>query len=1460
MLLLGLLFGAFQFDGFQSWLARRAASWLSGQLGTTVSIDRVSIRLITSVRLQGVYVEDLQHDTLLYSEEISVGIRDLSTATRKLAVGTLRLTNTHFNLLQYRGEEHDNLHFLLDYFASTDTTPSKPWKLTVERLSLDGVHFRHRIEEDTLSPEGVDFSNLDIDSIYGDLHEIRFSGDSMFTRIEKLRFRDHSGFTLRELSADAKVGPDELRFNSLRIRTPKSSLNLDLSFRFDSFPDFDDFLEKVRWRGDFAASTVSFTDIAFFATDLKGLDREVELAGNFRGTVSKFRGRNVFLGWGRRSVFKGNLSMTGLPEIDETYIDVLAEQIKTDAQDIEWVPVPPFAEKKTVDVPENLEDLGLVDFKGKFTGFFTDFVAYGNMNTDVGYLSADINLKYDNRIRDYVYKGHVSGNQFDIGKIARINEMERVTLAADIDGKGLRFETVDARLDGTIHSLSFKGYAYSNLKVNGEIAKKLFNGTLEIRDANLDMDFEGKINFQGKLPVFDFTSNIRRAHLDPLNLVDITGDNYLSTTIASRLTGNSLDNLTGEIRIDNTSFQVDRKLYRVNRVFLDSRWLDPEQRDLVLESDFLDAHMSGKFQLAQLGDAAKQWLPRYLPSVILPVKTDPGTQDFQFSVRIKNTALLTETFLPSWTIDPNTSISGKMNTKEKTFLLKINSPDLEYGPVGIHGLKTVMSSDVSSLRLDISADTLFVGANDRVVPLVELHASARDNRIDYLLNVSQDDSFPNRMMLAGKMDFISSGKFSLDIDSSALYLENSRWMLKDGNRVAFDSSSIAFQSFELSNGPEAFRVEGALVKDSTHQLRIRMEDFNLRHLDPLLGRTSVGGRMDGDVIGVDLLRHPQMETDLTIRDLSVNGDSLGNATITTRLNSDQKVIVASIGIQRGSAKVADIRGNYYLARETDNLDFKIRLENFYLRTIERYVDDVVSDLNGKLSAELDLRGTFERPVFEGELDFRRAACVVNYLNTRYSFTSRVRVEENAFDLDGMTLVDVNNNEAAVKGKVLHDYFRNFRFDVQLRLRNFQVLNTDPSNNELYYGLANASGLVKITGPLEYLTMDITLAPTKGTVLNIPLTSSSEVTQSTFITFIDPKKRDDFAENTNTIDLSGIRLNMNLEMNPDADINIIFDQKIGDVISGNGNGNLRLDINTVGDFNMYGTYTIEKGTYLFTLQNLINKRFTIDRGGRITWSGNPYEANVDLTAIYTVYTSSLYNLLQDSTYKRRIPVDCKLRMTNRLMNPTIEYEIEPRGLDATAQSLVKTFLNSEQEVSRQMFGLMVLNQFVPQSGGSQGVARLDAGAGAGASASELLSNQVSNWLSQLSKNVNIGFNYRAKDTYSNEEIQLMFSKSLFNDRLLVEGNVGYTGNQAAAAAAGNNSNLVGDFYAEYKLTQDGRFRLKGFNRNNLDNILNYSAPYTQGFGVFFRQEFNDLPDLLTRLRLKHRLETKQLPQE
>lgn len=1453
------MFLALQFDSSQTWIARRLASYLSGELHTKITIDRVSIQFVQSVNLEGVYIEDQQQDTLLYAKKISLTFKDLSTEKRILAIDKLSLDNTFFRLVHYKGKEHDNLYFLLSYFSSptpvVSDTSLVPWKLSISSLSLKNVRFKNLNENDTVSPVGLEFSNLALDGITGQLNKISFVNDSIFATINQLKFHDHSGFTVDEFSAIAKVSSNQIRAENLVIRSPHTNIKGNLTFDYDSFPCFEEFTKQIQWKSNFENSTVSFSDIAYFAHDLWGMDDSVKIDGNFKGSVNRFKGKNATLRWGKSSYFKGNLSMTGLPYIEDTYMDIQADAIQTNQQDIASIPLPPFNENHTVDVPDNLKELGEVVFKGKFTGFFSDFVAYGNITTALGYINSDINLKYDPKSKVSVYSGHLAAHDFDVGRVAMIKDMGKITFNADIKGKGLKLNDVDARMTGMVESLEYKNYQYHSIKVDGEIAKKLFNGAVTVTDPNVELSFTGAIDFRGKLPAFNFNADIRHASLDTLHLVNFPGENILQTSINSHFVGNKLDNLEGQLEIKNTFLLVDKKMYRIGNIYLNAQKTPNGEKKIDLTSDFLDAEIAGKYELATIGDAFKQILPRYLPSVILPLKKGPDTQNFTFDLKLKNTSVITENFLPSWTIDPQTILSGSLNTMNGTFRLDFSSPDIRYG--GIHFLQNGinLNGDAQTLSMDVNAGRVNLADSSYILGL-NLSSKTSNNHISYLLRLADNDTLHNRGKFKGSFDFYSASHFDMHFDSSQIIIQNQPWSLDPENKITFDSSAITIHHLNFSNRGEAIKIEGVIGDSISQNLAIEFSSFKLDNLNPFLHQSNLvlGGVIDGNAYLSNVRKNAQMETDLHITDLSVNSDTLGVAAIISRYNSEQKIVVANIGVTRGSAKVIDIRGNYYAARENDNLDFTVKLNNFYLHTLERYLSGIMSELNGKVSTDLTLTGTLAKPVFEGTVDFSRASCIVDYLNTRYSFTSQVKVRKNVFDLSGMKIVDTYNNEADVSGKITHDYFSKFLFDVVIRPRKLQMLHTNAAQNSLYYGNAYVSGYAHFYGAIENMNMDINLSPEKGTILNIPLNSTSDVSQSDFITFIDKSRKSDDEEVDvqRLVNLSGVRLNMNLDMNPNAVINIIFDEKIGDVISGSGTGSIRMDINTAGDFNMYGTYIIEKGEYLFTLQNLINKKFIVDPGSRITWAGNPYDATVDLSAIYVVYTSSLYKIIPDSTYKRRIPVDMRLLLTNKLMNPTINYEINVRGVDATEQTYIRSILNSEQEVSKQMFGLLVFNQFIPTAG----TGGFDAGSGAGASASELLSNQVSNWLSQVSKDVNIGFNYRAKDTYSREEIQLMFSKSLFNDRLTVEGNIGYTNNVATQS----NSNVVGDFYAEYKVSEDGRFRLKGFNRSNNDNLINYTSPYTQGFGVFFRQEFNSLTDLLMHLHLKRRPKSVETPVE
>jgi len=409
------------------------------------------------------------------------------------------------------------------------------------------------------------------------------------------------------------------------------------------------------------------------------------------------------------------------------------------------------------------------------------------------------------------------------------------------------------------------------------------------------------------------------------------------------------------------------------------------------------------------------------------------------------------------------------------------------------------------------------------------------------------------------------------------------------------------------------------------------------------------------------------------------------------------------------------------------------------------------------------------------------------------------------------------------------------------MKNLMCLNTTAAPNSMYYGTAFASGLCHIHGPVENIVIDVFAKTERNTKFYLPLSSSQQVSENTYIKFITKDTLNNKVATPLDVNLNGLELNFDLEVTSDAEVQIIFDSKIGDIIKAKGNGNLKMNINTLGDFNMFGDYIIEKGDYLFTLQNFINKRFDIQKGSQISWTGDPYSATANIDAVYNLRTP-LHDLvfLADSSaeYKKRMPVNCMLGMKGNLFNPEISFSIELPGADEKTKNLVSTIINTDAEVNRQMFALLALNRFLPPASLNE-FSNINIGTGLEATSTELLSNQLSNWLSQISKDFDIGVNYRAGNAMSSDEVEVALSTQLFNDRVSVDGSVGNNGNKQ------NTSQIVGDVNVELKLTEEGKLRMKFYNKSNAVDMLKINSPYTQGIGLFYRKEFDNFSELFRK---------------
>jgi len=538
--------------------------------------------------------------------------------------------------------------------------------------------------------------------------------------------------------------------------------------------------------------------------------------------------------------------------------------------------------------------------------------------------------------------------------------------------------------------------------------------------------------------------------------------------------------------------------------------------------------------------------------------------------------------------------------------------------------------------------------------------------------------------------------------------------------------------------------------------------------------------------------------------------------------------------------------NYHIVsgnKREATLDGEVKFNKFKLKPFQPFVANIFSSIapSSAITGSVSLSGPIARPFLNGKVNVQRAGFRMANLNTEYTFANEVFFTEDAISFNETVINDMKGNRAIASGKIMHKYFRNWSLDLNVTADNIHSLNTDLKLNSLYYGQAFATVDIHIAGPFEKISIDVTASTGKHTKLYIPLSTGAELNEKSYITFVNGNVADtvEFEEEIEDIKITSYpQITMNIEATDNAEVQVILDETVGDVIKASGRGDLQFKVDRDGTFNMYGTYEIRKGDYLFTLSGVINKRFNIEPGGTITWNGNPYEAIIDFDAIYSVNTS-LYNLTGAETDKRRVRVECHLKMSGALMNPDIAFEIVFPDLDANSSDVAWMF-NTDQQVNRQVFSLLVLGQFQPSGSGEIGLSD-----GVRENPSELLSNQLSNWLSKISEDFDIGVNYRAGDEITEKEVEVALSTQLFNDRLRIDGSVANDANSAAQ----NKSNIVGDFNLEYVLTKEGDLSLKAYNRANSSYLSTTAAPYTQGVGIAYKKEFKSWRELF-RIKRKN----------
>jgi hypothetical protein len=1462
LLLLGAII-ALQFPSIQTRVAHELTGYLSEKLKFPVHLDRVDIDWFDVLVLEGVSIKDPQGGQMIYVGELEVDFRITSLHKAKFNIDKATLRNGSVNLIRYAPEWKINMNQFIDVIeklAKGDTTKQKSSPFKIDKVSIENMAFSYNDNRNEIDRSGFDHNHFGFDSVYADVSDLLAVTDTFEINVKNLKTKESfTQLRVHKINTLYRITPKRMSFENLYASVGRTKVENHLEFNYDSILSMTEFNTQVRIKSHIINSIANFQDIAWFAPALKPYFETAKVSGDFDGTVARFDVTNLNLKFGKKSNIKGKASFDGLPNLDETFIDFRFNNTNVYAADLKQ-----YLDHNSFTV---VNKFGKLAGNGEYTGFFNDFVAKGNFNTDLGRIISDINLKTNNK--KPVYEGHLITHSFNLGKLVNYpDKIQLIDMDGMISGEGFNLNDAELKLKANINRIGINNYDYRNIVTNAELSKSLFNGEIFVKDTNLRFTAQGKVDLRENVNEFKIKAKFEKVNLKPLHLSNV--ETLLRTDVDLNFKGIKPDDIVGDVRFTKTYL-----LYKDNKeVFIDSLHAESKkiegQRNFNINSDLLSFNAVGNFEFTQVVQDAERFYNEYAMALENDEQTlnayyskkrrditEHNKYNIDFYLNLKNINSLSSIYVPDLYLSKNGIINGYFSEGYTSILSATGKIDtIIYKGDEIFDSQIEISASKIADSSSILGMAYLSSGGQKIKSLPETHnfsleAVWADNKIDFTTGLAQKSS-KNDGKIKGTISFLPE-KEELVLHNSKFNLLNKTWNISDDNKIIFSHKEITFNNFSISNASQIISINGTISDNSDREAILKIRNFQIESINPLLTETKLSGTLNGDIVFKDLYKDLNMGGKIKLEKFLINNFLIGDVEGTSDYDIKQKRLNVNIEVHRLEKVVINLTG-YMKASETgknEELNFLATLNQADIEILSPMFTGILSDLSGKATGELKITGTIQNPFITGKGYVQNGSLKIDYLGTTYHFQDYIYLEQNLIGFKKLHLRDDEGNKAVIDGGLYHDSFKHFVVDIKGYMDHFKVLNTTEKDNSLFYGEGIITGEMEMLGTFDDLQINANATSNKGTKIYIPLNTSESLEQQSYISFkkVGEDKNKKTKEN---LDLSGVKLNFNFDITPDAYAEIIFDKRTGDIIRGNGYGNLKFNIDTRGDFSMFGNYTITKGWYNFTLLGLINKEFNILPNSKISWiSGDPYEGVLDMSAIYKENVS-LKPLTPDTMEQKKLtgkyPVNVLLDLQGNLSNPQITLGIDIVKYPANASALVTEFMSkiksNDQEMNKQVFSLLVLRKF----SGDNAFSASTAGNSSTNNVSELLSSQLSNWLSQVDENLQIDIDLNSLDKTALNTFQLRLSYTMLDGRLRISRDQGGFQNYQSTNQASNITNIAGEWTIEYLLSQDGKFRLKLYNKNNtnplLASIVNTNSS-SAGFSLLHTESFSSLKELFHR---------------
>jgi len=1418
----------FLIPGVQTRSARYIAIKVSEATHIDLGLGTFRYSFPNKLQFGKVWVKDEVGDTVIFVHKLKTSVAYISKDFGNIAFGNTSLIKPKLHLQTHVGDSMNGFEHFLKTFSSDQPDSNKaPFELSFNAILIEEMKFS-KWWTDCDSCFSIHWKEGQLNA-----QKLFISGDSIGAKLNHISYENPSRFGLDHLEAEAYFAASGSGLKSLVIQTPQNNLRGTILLNYDSIPDFKDFVHKVDMDISLSNSTLDLSEIHTYFKSVPNLPT-IKTDLKIKGKLNALDIENIYVEF-LESILSLNGTIKGIGETRDIEMDMDVSEIKTDGKSIQEL-IFAFSSAK---LPELILKLNHLYVKGHYKGTPSHFDYNGLVNSDFGDVALDVHADIAKNDNPTKLRGRIITSEFEIGKLSKQKYLNKLTANLFVDAKIGGASKFEGSANGSIDQFDYNGYSFSGISLDGGIENDQFTGELSIKDPFLDFDFSGLAELNSDSGEYKFHAELAKLDLARLGYVKDSVA-ILSTKVDMNAKGVIPTKWNGEIRFTETVYEEYYKLHFFDEITLKTFQADTGS-SLSLASDLISANIRGDYLLADLPEFMKAYFDRYTGK---PRADTSSVGDFSFDIAINNAELLTETFLPELRVEPGTQLKGSYLKAEDGLKAEL-----------IMGYLGYQEYEAENIDFQIGNYEDKPGARLRIAKLSNAKSSIDSIQLVVLPGL---DSLRLRLNAM----WIDTATYSMEVNSSftrpdtsslVFSLKNSSIILPGhiikglkGGVVAIKNKDILLKDVKFLTDGELIDLNGRISEDSLAILDINIGGLNLDILSPFLAQynTRFKGVLSGKISASQLFKTPRIDSELSAPIFEFNGAKLGKLALITEWETESKKISIDASLILGELKTVHLTG--LINTKTTVADLSLELNRYRLSTINPYVEGIFENLRGFADGIIHVKGELSKPSIEGDIQLPGAAFTIPFLNTDYNLEGSpvLHLSDKSIYLPNSILRDTRfGTKGSVNLNITHDHFTDLNLDLRIDATKLLCLNTDASHSPFYYGTAYGTGRIAVTGPFNRLKLTVDAKAEQGTLFTLLMGGPTEIGGNSFIEF-KSKSADLIALlNQESEELkrqkNGIEIEFNLDITPEALLDVILDPQSGMMISGRGEGRLQIGISNSGELSMVGNVAIDQGYYNFSFSNVITKEFTLIKGGSISWDGSPFEATIDIQALYQTRTS-LGPILED--YKGvRTDIELYLLLKENLLNPNIDFKIKAPSATSDAQAKLANYMADNDRLTRQAFSLLSLNAFMNDGlANNSGLFSPNAGTDL---TYQLITDQLSNWLNSGVNFVDIDVSYVGSEVPGelSEQFEVGLSKKVFNDRISINGEFDVpVGGQA------QNQVLVGDVEVTYDITPDGRFKVKLFNRSNDQIQGQISTPYTQGLGIFYTTDFTDFDDLIHRI--------------